>query len=157
MRADRLFGATAACLALLFLIVAVPSISGDWQQGADARYFTVGPRLFPYVAGGLTLLFSVLIALRPDGRNRIATLGAPGLRRNVAVAVGVAVGYVALLDVLGFVAASALALAAFFLGFGERRWLVVLPMALVVPVVVKTVFLEMFMLELPSGMLDLPF
>lgn len=155
-RADRVFGLVSALLATLFVTLAVPGISGDWQTGDEARYFTVGPRFFPYVAGGLMLLFSVLIALAPDGGSRIASLRAPGVARNVGTAMAIAIGYVALLDVLGFTLASILALTVFCLAFGERRWYVVLPLALIVAFATRVAFQELFLLELPTGRLAWP-
>jgi putative tricarboxylic transport membrane protein len=152
-RADRIFGLASALLALLF-VIAVPGISGDWGQEAD--YYTVGPRFFPYVAGSLLLVFAILIAVVPDGGSRIATLRAPGVARNVAAAMAIAIAYVALLDILGFTIATVLALIAFCLSFGERRWYVVLPLALIVAVATQQAFLELFMLELPAGRLDWP-
>jgi len=153
-RADRIFGLASALLALLFVTIAVPGISGDWGQEAD--YYTVGPRFFPYVAGSLLLVFAILIAVVPDGGSRIATLRAPGVARNVAAAMAIAIAYVALLDILGFTIAIVLALIAFCVSFGERRWYVVLPLALIVAVATQQAFLELFMLELPAGRLDWP-
>jgi len=92
----------------------------------------------------------------PDGGSRIATLRAPGVARNVAAAMAIAIAYVTLLDILGFTIATVLALIAFCLSFGERRWYVVLPLALIVAVATQQAFLELFMLELPAGRLDWP-
>jgi putative tricarboxylic transport membrane protein len=153
--ADRIFGLASALLAVLFVTIAVPGISGDWGQDAD--YYVVGPRFFPYVAGSLTLIFAIMIALVPDGGNRIATLRAPGVARNVAAAMAIAIAYVALLDFLGFTVATVLALIAFCLTFGERRWYVLLPLALIVAIATQQAFGELFMLELPAGRLGLSF
>lgn len=157
MKTDRIFGIAASILSLLFLTIAVPGISGDWQSGADARYFTVGPRFFPYIAGSLTLVFGILIALSPPGQNKINAIKDPKARNNVLLALGLAFGYVALLEVLGFTPATVLALTAFFLSFDERRWYLIVPIAVGVPLVTKYAFMKAFMLELPPGLLELPF
>lgn len=156
MKTDQIFGVASAVLALLFVVILVPSITGDWQQGEEARYFTVGPRLFPYIAGGLTLIFAVLIAVRPDGQNRFAAFSDPLVRRNVIFAIVLAAAYVALLETLGFILSSVLTLIAFFIGFGERRWYMVLPIAVAVPVVVLVIFAKFFKVTLPTGFLALP-
>ena len=153
---DRLFGIVAGVLSLLFLLVAVPSIAGDWQSGPDARYFTVGPRLFPYIAGGLTLIFSIGIALRAAPDSRLKLFNSFEGRINVLMALAIALLFVVLLNVLGFVVSGVLALIAFLIGFGERRWYVVLPLGVGVPVFVKLVFTHAFALELPSGLIELP-
>ena len=154
-RADRIFGLVSALLALLFVTIAVPGISGDWGQDAD--YYTVGPRFFPYVAGSLLLFFALLIAFVPDGGSQVTSLRAPGVARNVAAAMAIAIAYVALLDTLGFTIATVLALVAFCLSFGERRWYVVLPLALIVAIATQQAFHELFMLELPPGQLGWSF
>lgn len=157
VKTDRYFGIGAAILSLLFLTVAVPSISGDWQSGAEARYFTVGPRLFPYIAGTLTLIFGLLIALKPEGNNKFIAVSDPEKRNNFLRALGISVAYVALLDVLGFVIATILALIVFFLSFGEYRWGLILPIAIGVPVLTKLFFLKVFIMELPTGIEGMPF
>ncbi len=157
MNTDRVFGIAAALLSLLFLAIAVPGISGDWQSGADARYFTIGPRFFPYIAGTLTLVFAILIAIHPSGGNKIKALTNPVARRNVILSLALSVGYVALLDIFGFILATAVALVAFFLTFGERRWFLIGSIAIGVPVATEYAFLKAFMLELPSGLLELAF
>lgn len=154
---DRAFGILAGILSLLFILVAVPSISGDWQSGADARYFTVGPRLFPYIAGALTLLFALLLIVKPSARDNGRELREPSARNNVLLAIGIALGYVALLDTLGFTLTSVLALAAFLIGFGNRTWWLIVPIAVALPVAVRFMFLKGFSLELPLGTLGMPF
>jgi hypothetical protein len=67
------------------------------------------------------------------------------------------VGYVALLDVLGFVPASSLAMAVFMLGFGVRRWLLVLPVALLAPWLTALAFERVLGLRLPEGIVPVPF
>jgi putative tricarboxylic transport membrane protein len=157
MVTDRIFGAASAVLALLFIVFAVPSITGDWQQGQEARYFTVGPRLFPYIAGILVGVFAALIALRPDGENNIAGVRAPGALRNVSIAIGLSLLFVILLEPLGFIVASALALFGFLVGFRERRWTLIVPIALIAPMAIAAMFSVFFRVTLPTGIFALPF
>ena len=151
MNVDRLFGVGVCILALLFVLFAVPSIPDDWQKTAGNEYFVVGPELFPYIGGGLCLLMGVLIVLRPIANHKFGRLADAAARRRVLLSLVLSFGYAGLLNVLGFTLTSILALAAFFILFGERRWLIIVPMAVLVPVVTKQVFLRFFMLELPSG------
>jgi len=157
MTTDRIFGTVSAVLALLFVFLAVPSITGDWQQGQEARYFTVGPRMFPYIAGILVAFFAILIVIKPDGDHKIGNLRDPGAARNVAVSIGLAAVYVALLEPLGFIVASTLALFAFFVGFHERRWLLIVPISLIIPVAIAAMFSTFFRVTLPPGIFALPF
>lgn len=158
MHADRAFGAVVCALSLALLIFGVPTISNDWMSAAGAQYFTVGPRLFPYVAGSLCLLFGALIALsrRPAG-DMGAFLSDPGVRRRTLGLAALSVAYVALLDVLGFVPASSLAMAVLMLAFGVRRWLLVLPVALLAPWLTALAFEHVLGLRLPEGIVPVPF
>lgn len=157
MMTDRAFGIVAAILSFLFLAVAVPSITGDWQRGADARYFTVGPRFFPYIAGSLTLLFAVLLAIYPSNKGSNGALHDRAARNNVLLAMAITLAYVILLGVLGFTLTSVLALATFLIGYGERRWYFVAPIAVLMPVAIRYMFFRGFALELPLGYLGIPF
>lgn len=157
MRTDRIFGLTVAGLSLLFITVAVPGIVVEWETGAGAGYYTVSPRLFPLVAGALCLVFGLLIALKPDGRNLLGVLKHAPARRYVGLTIGIATGYAIALGLLGFVLSSVLALIAFFIGFGERRWFLIAVLAVGVPLIIEYAFARLFLLELPAGRLGLPF
>ncbi len=157
MKTDRIFGCASALLGLLFVFLAVPSITGDWQQGEQARYFTVGPRLFPYISGILVTIFAVLIVFKPDGGNKIADLLQPGAAKWAVFAIALAFVYVVLLEPLGFVIASVLALFTFFIGFGERRWTLIVPIALLVPMAVSAMFAGFFKVALPPGLFAISF
>lgn len=152
---DRLFGGVTAILSLAFLVFAVPTIGDEWRSGPGASYFTVGPRLFPYIAGGMTLVFGLMIALFP-GRTEQDLFLTPTGRGRVLLAMAMTGVFVVLLEPLGFVIAGILALVAFFVAFGERRVLIILPVAIGVPVLVYTIFLKGFSLELPTGPIPLP-
>lgn len=154
MKVDRYFGVGVCFLALLFLVFAVPSLPDDVQKSAATHYFTVGPRLFPYIAGGLCLIMGALIVLRPTDDHKFGRLADRATRRRVIISLALSFGYAALLNVLGFTLASILALTLFFVAFGERRWHVIVPMAVLVPVVTKLVFLKFFMLEMPAGFFE---
>lgn len=155
MNVDRIFGAAVGVLALLFLILAVPTIPDDWQHTAGT-YYTVGPRFFPYVAGTLCLLLGLGVIVRPEGHNKVSGLRDRKARWRVIASLVLTAGYMALLDIIGFTLSTVVALVLFFTVFGERRWFVILPMAIGVAVVTKFVFLRFFMLELPAGLFDLP-
>ncbi len=157
MKTDRIFGCASALLGLLFVFLAVPSITGDWQQGEQARYFTVGPRLFPYISGILVTLFAFLIAIKPDGDNKISDFLKPGAAKMAVFAIVLAFVYIALLEPLGFIIASVLALFTFFIGFGERRWKMIVPIALVVPIAISAMFSGFFKVQLPPGLFAISF
>ena len=154
---DRLFGGAVAVLSILFLAFAVPSIDTEWQSGTGTQFFVVGPQLFPNIAGSLTLLFGVLIALQGSRDDRIKSLQSPESRRSAVLVIVLGLVFVALLNLLGFLVSAFLTLCVFLLSFGERRLTVLLPVTFGVPVVVYLVFLKGFSLELPAGPIDFLF
>lgn len=154
---DRIFGGTAALLALLFLIFALPTISGEWRTAVGAQYFTIGPRFFPTIAGALCLFLGLLIALRPGGGNNLEALRERAARWNVSALAGVSIAYAIALPYLGFVLASFLVLLILQPLFGVRRWYLVLAVALVTPLLIQQIFYRAFVLMLPRGVLGLPF
>ena len=154
---DRLFGGVVTILSLLFLFFAVPSIGNEWQSGPGARYFSVGPELFPNIAGGLTLFLGALIFLTAPADAKLDLLSTSDGRRSVAVAIGIIFSFVVLLEPLGFVLSGTLALLAFLLWFGERRALVAIPISVLVPLFVYLIFLKGFALELPIGVMPIEF
>ncbi|MEX2643587.1 MAG: tripartite tricarboxylate transporter TctB family protein [Acetobacterales bacterium] len=155
-RIDCVFGIAVAILALAFVSFGVPTISDEWRQSGTTRYFTMGPRFYPYVAGWLCVVFGALMAVRPQA-------GLPDMidirsdaRWRVPALMAIAFGYVVLMQVLGFVLASAAMLAVALATFGVRRWYVILPVVVVAPLAIKLLFLRVFALVLPGGMFELP-
>jgi hypothetical protein len=83
-------------------------------------------------------------------------LAAPESRRSVGWLLGLSVGYAATLPSLGFLVGTAAVLALFLLAFGERRWWAILLLALSVPLIVEFAFVRLLLLELPPGLLSIP-
>mgnify|MGYP003137074778 FL=1 len=157
MHPDRFFGLAVCILSLAFLIAGVPTISDDWMRATGAQYFTVGPHLFPYVAGALCLLLGLLIALGRPAGDTGAFLSDGGVRRRTVGLAVLSLAYASLLDVLGFVPASSLAMVLFMVGFGMRRWAVILPAALLLPWLTALAFEHILQLRLPEGIVPVPF
>ena len=154
MRVDRVLGASVVVLALLFLLVAVPSIPDDWQTQTGAQYFVVGPELFPTIAGVLCLLLGTLLVLRPDGRHHLAELEASGARFRVLALLAIGAGYVLLIERAGFRIASAAMATAFLLTFGVRRPVLVAGFALAVAIGIGFTFERLFGIRLPEPALQ---
>lgn len=156
MSVDRWFGAAVCLLAALFLGVAIPTIPADWQTGVGTGYFTVGPRLFPYLAGALSLVLGAFLIVRPEGGDRLAAWHEAPVRRNVVSLAALGIAYVAVIGTIGFTLATLVTVAVFPVLFGVRRWVLVGALAVGVAVIIKQVFLRLFSLELPAGVWDLP-
>jgi putative tricarboxylic transport membrane protein len=153
---DAVWGVLLSLLAAAILVhvQSFPTIPG--QQ--------YGPALFPgLVAVGLAicggfLIFHGLVARRLDvGHVRWFAL-APWTRSRrqliaFAVTLGVNVFYILVVDRLGFIPTGIVYLGALFLVFGVRlRW--VLPLAVVLTLVIHTVFYKLLRVPLPWGVLQ---
>lgn len=157
--------ALAVVIITFALVVAfglTPFISEEWREAAEARYYVVGPKMFPRLAAALLVLLSLLLiaAGRGGERERPADAGlSPEGRRSVATTVLFSVGYIGVLPHLGFLAATVLALLAFLICFGERRWYVVLPIVVLGPSFIHYSFATWIQVPLPEGLLEglLPF
>lgn len=101
---------------IVFLAV---SLGYVWLSlGYQAAYSDpLGPALFPRVIGVPAILFSLMLAVWPRHQARWA--GPDGLARQAA-ALGVLIGYALLLEPLGFVPSSFLALLCLSLLMGAR-------------------------------------
>lgn len=156
MKADRIFGVVICTLALAFILLAVPAIEDDGQHDSAPAYYTVGPRLFPYLAGALMLAFGLLVVARPqDELPNMPNWQGAGAPRRVLLLGLLVLGYVAGLPLLGFTVTSVTVLLLFLLLFGERRWSVIAPMALLGPIFVEFLFLSGFGRRLPGGFFKL--
>lgn len=99
MRGDRVFGAVMMVVALGYLLGA---------RNIETSFMSdpLGPRVFPYMIGGLMMVCALFMVLRPDPEAdwpRGATLV------RLGVALVVLVGYALLIDGWGFILPTILA------------------------------------------------
>jgi putative tricarboxylic transport membrane protein len=96
---DRLLGGISILLALAI-------IYGAWQIETGMMLDPLGPRTFPMIIGAVLAIASVYLLVRPDPEPDW-----PARRRalEILLAVGVMIAYALLLEPLGFILASALA------------------------------------------------
>jgi putative tricarboxylic transport membrane protein len=153
---DAVWGALLLLLsvAILIHIQSFPNIPGQ----------KIGPSLFPgFIAVGLAtcalaLIATGLAARRGDGKQAPWIGGEPWMRspRHIvalALVIGVNVFYILLVDVLGFIPAGVIYLAALFAAFGVRtRW--ILPLALIITLVIHYSFYKLLRVPLPWGLLE---
>lgn len=107
---DRLFGAVAVVGGLLF-------IWGALQIQTGLLVDPLGPQTFPVIIGATLAIAGLYPLFRPDPEPQW-----PGVARavEILVAVAVLVAYALILDVAGFVLATALAAAALSWRLGAR-------------------------------------
>ena len=155
-RSDTALAFVIIAFALVVAFGLTPFISEEWKATAEARYYVVGPKMFPQLAAGILVLLSLVLIVadrRSATPSRAAGLNAEE-RRNLAITLVIAVGYLVLLPYLGFLAATVMGLLAFFLCFGERRWYVVVPIVLIGPIVIHYCFATLIQVPLPEGIVE---
>lgn len=146
-------------LAVLFNVQSFPKIPGQ----------NIGPGAFPGLLASLLAVCAVLLIVKgvrrrsraaeseQDGPAQWVTAGAwlrqPTQLRNFLVTVACLLFYIAVSDRLGFIPTAILILAAMFLALGVRRRLIV-PVAVVVTLVIHTVFYKGLRVPLPWGVLQ---
>ena len=99
---DRIFGIIIIAVALIFMISATQIPFGFVPE-------PVGPRLFPYIVGGVMTLCGITVVLRPDENPSWPNWG---IFSKLLLAVIVLVFYAYLLRPLGFIVPTAVASAA---------------------------------------------
>ena len=93
MRGDRIFGLVMIVLALGYILSATTVRSSFFSD-------PVGPRVFPYIIGGVTMLCALMMVLRPDPDVEWP-IGATLL--NLGLALVALVSYALMIKPLGFI------------------------------------------------------
>lgn len=146
--------------ALLFYFVVVPAeiVIPRFQVGGGVGGAAASPLFFPRLMAVLLGFLGVLIFLR--GQSRTGTLVAGegfAFGRDQALRVGgtaaILVAYLALLDWIGYVLLTPVALASLSLFLGFRRWLTLLVVAVAVPATIYLGFRFGMKILLPEGLL----
>jgi hypothetical protein len=147
---DPLIAALAGAAAIGVMWIAVTDIAGgNPQVVADPR----SPAFFPTILAILLLILAAAIFFRPRAAETAS--GRPsGTRATAAIVTGAALlaGYVYGFFALGFVTASALAMIGIAWLAGERRWAILLPLAVIFPLLLKVVAERALAILLPKGL-----
>jgi putative tricarboxylic transport membrane protein len=157
---DRWLGGALVLAALLFYFVVVPAeiVMPRFQVGGGVGGAAASPLFFPRLMAGLLGFLGILIFLR--GHTRTQTLDAGegfAFGKVQAVRVGgtaaILAIYLALLDPIGYVLLTPVALASLSLFLGFRRWLTVVIVAVAVPAAIYVGFRFGMKILLPEGLL----
>ena len=112
-----------------------------------------GARFLPVLLGLIVAVLGAGIALRPGVSKAGEDAPDAGGAGRVAWTLGVVVAYVLALGYLGFLLATAPFLAVLFVAYGERRWPVVLAVALGATGATYALFAMWLGVPLPRGIL----
>ena len=163
IRNDLITGCIVVVFALVVLLVLVPyGVDRPGQVDVSA----LSPNFWPTVLGVFLLVMGGLmtgLALWrhnrrqvPVPRNAASSENWPGLGPvpKTLAAVALLFVYYAVLEPLGLVAASMLAMLAFTVLAGERRIAVVAPLAILVPIALYLFFQEVAQVAIPVGIFE---
>ena len=157
---DRWLGGALVFAALLLFFVVVPAeiVMPRFQVGGGVGGVAASPLFFPRLMAGLLGFLGILIFLR--GQTRAQTLDAGegfAFGKAQAVRVGgtavILAVYLALLDPIGYVVLTPVALASLSLFLGFRRWLILAIVAVAVPATIYLGFRFGMKILLPEGLL----
>jgi putative tricarboxylic transport membrane protein len=141
---DRLLGGIALLLALALIV-------GAWQIQTGPMLDPLGPRTFPIIIAVVLAIAGLYPLLRPDPEPDWPTAGRA---LEIALAVVVMIAYALLLEPLGFIIASALAVFVLCWRLGGRP-VESIVVGIGVAVLIYVVFHLILGLSLPRG--PLPF
>ncbi|OGL17367.1 MAG: hypothetical protein A3F92_03820 [Candidatus Rokubacteria bacterium RIFCSPLOWO2_12_FULL_71_22] len=143
---ERVMGIAAVLVGLL-------AVAESFRLAEDTLTGGPGPRFLPVSLGLIVAVLGGAIAVRPSpGRPREAPAG-PGARRRIAATLSGLVLYALAFERLGFLIASSAFLALLLVLYGERRWLVVLAVAVGAAAATYAVFARWLGVPLPPGLL----
>ncbi len=142
-------------VAVFMAILALIGIYGSLKVGID--WASDGPRagFFPFYVSLIVLIscaVNIAQAVRADSDGKLFAAWSQ-LRQVMSVLIPSAV-YVALVPYAGIYVASALLIGFFMRWFGHYRWVVVAPVAILVPVLTFFMFEVWFLVPLPKGPLE---
>lgn len=163
IRNDLITGGIVVAFALAVLLLLVPyGVDRPGQVDVSA----LSPNFWPTVLGYLLLLLGGLMTGHTLWRHTTQSTGTPdapasskdwpglGPVPKTLAAVALLFVYYAVLEALGLVAASILAMIAFTLLAGERRIAIVAPLAILVPIGLYFFFQEVAQVSIPVGIFE---
>jgi len=159
---DVILGVFLTALAVLFWTVLIP-YGVVVPKGATNLY--LAPDFWIRILAGAMLIVGLLILLKGlrtkevVSRDAIATnITRQTDRRTGLIKLGGAIAifafYYGTIDILGVVAGSAAALFAASLLYGEKRFYVTVPLALLLPITLYFFFLKVASIPMPMGILE---
>jgi hypothetical protein len=127
----------------------------------------VNSRFFPRVMGSLLVAFSLIMLIENVVRGSSSKTSSAeaaemqehpteNLKREMLLlgSIGaLCLGFLGLLNITGFLLTSILFMFAFLMVLGNRRWVVVLPVSIGIPLAIYLIFEKLLNVLLPAGML----
>jgi len=159
LRQNIIAGCAYLILGLLMVFVLIPF---GVDEPSNVQFPPLAPSYWPRIIClaiavlGVAILIRSAIQLKngsvpaedPEGADADHYLW----RAGIVISLGFALYFV--LETLGFVLASTIALVILMLFAGERRWQIIVPVALCVPLALYLFFVKAASIPIPAGILD---
>lgn len=152
MKRDLYSGLIFITLGIALLTILVPM---GIVEPRKVRFAALSPSYYPRLVAGVLLLLGLAVAWRSrrEGAATPASNRHPNARGRIACFIALLGAYALLLPWLGFVAAGSLGLLTAFWIADERRLGLILPLALLVPLLLYFFFLKVALIPIPTGVL----
>ena len=148
-------GLFLAGIGLFLVFVLIPN---GIVEPRKVKYVALSPSYYPRIVSIVLILLGGAIAIRGFLERSVAPVNDDGVRpdatwRIVAV-FALLIAYALLIETLGFVLLSVLALAAFTFLAGERRLWLIATSSILLPFVLYFFFVKVANIPIPSGILE---
>ena len=152
-RSDLILGGVTIAFACLALFVVIPT---GVENPGQINVMALGPSFWPSVIAIFICSMGILVALQSYRSHRNRKSSEADGPANFAPArwigaLGLLAGYYLLLDILGMVVTSALALLTFMLLGGERRPVLIVAITVILPVALFLFFRYVANVSIPMG------
>lgn len=145
MTYDRIIGLVllAFSLALLFWIIPreVEMVEGNVGPGMNPAFM---PQCIAFLLGILTIL--VILTRAPHEEETVRLFP-----RRTVITIAFFVGYIIVTSMVGYLPASLAILPAYLWFFGARKWKVVVPLSIGLPILLYLFFAKVMLVILPTG------
>ncbi|MDF1610181.1 tripartite tricarboxylate transporter TctB family protein [Hoeflea sp. YIM 152468] len=149
MTANRTLALVFVVASIVFLTVMVPELNQQ-QASMGGGFYSVGPSALPTFAGAMVLLFGVVMLFTDRPVPGEAGAFTAGIGMGL-LQIGLFGAYALGLSTIGFLPASILFLAAIFLIYRAKNWLVAASLALGLPILVDALLRKIFLVPLPGA------
>jgi hypothetical protein len=138
------------CLVVYLIIpIQVPELRRyDASMGLSPAVF---PKLAVFLIAGFSVVLVVFALRSKDVAFKDRRFLEWGARARIIVTFGVLIAYVFLIDIFGYLVVTPLALAFLMWYFGERNWLLILPLAILITAGLFAFFRYIMYIILPEG------
>lgn len=149
-RESRLAGIVAG---LLLGFVGILIAASTSQMRVPPMHAKVGPQIFPYVAAAALVLLGVCFVVQAlrNGPARLAADTDSTEWRSLGFIIGGFVFQILFIAMLGFILSSTVLFAAVAMGFGSRRYVRDVTVALLLSGAAYFTFTRLLNLQLPAG------